>query len=127
MRLEPRPARLEHAREVSEHLLGLHVEITDADELSILVQCSLARDEHEVADPKSLREPEGLVRVGVQPDLLHAHWPITIGSSQMRGRDGRQSASSPSGVRPAVPSATSPSIAVSAPVRSGASLPRVRS
>ena len=49
-------------------LLGLGVEVADADELAVLVDRRLTRDEQQVADPEALREPEGLVRIGIELD-----------------------------------------------------------
>src|SRR5207244_34934 len=70
---QARATRLEHAGEVAERLVGLRVEVANADELTRLVDPGLARDEEKVADPESLRKAVGLVRVWVEPDLVDLH------------------------------------------------------
>ena len=55
--------------EVAERLLGLCIEVAHADELAVLVDRCLPGDDHEVADPEPLGEPERLVGVGVELDL----------------------------------------------------------
>ena len=59
--------------EVREDLLGLDIEVADADELSARVDRRLARDEEKLADAIALREAEGLVRIRVDRDLLYLH------------------------------------------------------
>ena len=68
--VEARPAGLEDAREVAEHLLGLGVEVADADHVPVLVERGLAGDDDEVSDAEALREEIGLERIRVEPDLV---------------------------------------------------------
>jgi hypothetical protein len=51
----------------------LGLEVADADELSVPINRRLARDEEQLADPVALSEPEGLLRIGVDRDLLDLH------------------------------------------------------
>src|SRR6188768_1385906 len=68
--VEPRPGGLEHPRQVAEDLLRLRVEVAHAHDVPVLVDGRLTGDDHEVADAEALREPEGLVRIRVEADLL---------------------------------------------------------
>ena len=68
---------LEHPREVAEDLLGLRVEVADADDVAAFVERRLTRHDHQVADSEPLREEVGLERVRVEPDLVRlCHGPL---------------------------------------------------